>query len=403
MLVSGWGEEIGGSTLSKSYSTARLAPSVRLRYWNDLHANLLAPLEIKARDRDAFDAAARMADLGPLRIVRVDSTPATVEHRARHVAQTRERRFRVVLSVKGKVGVRHAGCESVLEEGDFALLDDSVPYRMEFDEPNGSLCVAIAPPTIKTYLPTPARMCGVRMPANRPLNKVASTMLLGLWTEIDNEDLQPEQRPALARSFLQVVAASYAVDHTCTVGRSVIAAARHTEIKQYIEANLRDPDLAPTKIAAALGFSRRYLRLLFAADDDSVTAYVRRRRLEECAFELAQPQWFGRSVTATAADWGFRNLTHFARAFKAAYGVTPRAFKHVHATQAQYYRGAESDAATSRSRGTPQPAGSSAVLGSAASRAPRVRPAISAPALRGKRQAHHAEHAEIIPTTTNDQ
>jgi AraC-like DNA-binding protein len=70
--------------------------------------------------------------------------------------------------------------------------------------------------------------------------------------------------------------------------------------------------------------------LLFAAENDSVSAYLLRRRLEECAFELAQPQWFGRSITATASDWGFRSVTHFARAFKTAYGATPRAYKHAH-------------------------------------------------------------------------
>lgn len=321
--------------MTKNYSTARLAPSSRLRYWNDLHANLLAPLEIKARERGDFDAAACMADLGPLRFVRVDSAPATVEHRARHVARTRERRFRVVLAVKGQLDVRHAGHESMLSEGDFALLDDSVPYRMEFGEPNRSLCVSIAPATIKAYLPTPARVCGLRMAGSRPLNRVASTMLQALWTEIENEDLRPEQRPALARSFLQVVAASYAIDHTSTVERSVVVAARQTEVKQYIEAHLRSPDLTPTTIAAALGFSRRYLRLLFAAEDDSVTAYVRRRRLEECAFELAQPQWFGRSITATAVDWGFRSVTYFTRAFKQAYGTTPRTFKQSHRNAAE--------------------------------------------------------------------
>lgn len=319
--------------MPKTYSTLRVARSARLRYWNDLHANLSVPLEIKARDRGEFQASATTAELGPLRLVKVDSTPAVVEHEVRHVAQTRERRFRLVLVGRGRVGVRHAGHDAVLEQGDFALLDDSLPYRMEFDEPNQSLCVAIAPSTIKIYLPAPARMCGFRMPADRPLNKVASTMLLALWTEIENEDLRPEQRPALARSFLQVMAASYAVDHACAIDRSVVAAARRTEIKQYIETHLRSPDLTPTTIAAALGVSRRYVRLLFAEEHDSVTAYLKRRRLEECAFELAQPQWSGRSITATASDWGFRSVTHFARAFKAAYGATPSAYKHAHAAQ----------------------------------------------------------------------
>jgi AraC-like DNA-binding protein len=314
----------------KSYSTARVAPGARLRFWNDLHSRLGAPLEIKARDRYEFEAAASVAEFGPLRFVRVDSAPATVEHNAPHVARTRERRLRVVLTVRGRVSLRHAGQDATLGEGDFALLDDSVPYRLDFDGPTRALCVAMLPSTMNAYLPTPTRVCGLRMPADRPLNKVACTMLLALWAEIESEYLPAEQRPALARSFLQVVAASYAVDHASPVQRSVVAAARVTEIKQYIETHLRSPELTPTAIASALGCSRRYVRLLFAAENDSVTAYLLRRRLEECAFELVQPQWFGRSITATASDWGFRSVTYFARAFKAAYGATPRAYKHAH-------------------------------------------------------------------------
>jgi AraC-like DNA-binding protein len=311
----------------KNYSTSRVAKGARLRYWNDLHSNLVSPLEIRARERSEFDALASTSDLGPLRFVQVDSVAATVEHDERHVARTRERRFRVLLPVRGKIGLRHAGHDVALEAGDFALLDDSMPYRIDFEEPNQSLCVAISPATIKAYLPTPGRLSGLRMSSERPLNKVASTMLVNLWKEMETDELLPEQGPALARSFLQILAASYALDCACDVERSVVAAARRTEIKQYIEAHLRSPELSPRTIAAAMGFSRRYLRLLFAAENESITAYLRRRRLEECAFELAQPQWRGRSITATASDWGFRSVTHFARAFKTLYGATPSAFR----------------------------------------------------------------------------
>jgi AraC-like DNA-binding protein len=288
----------------------------------------MAPLEIKSRDRADFVAAASSDELGPLRFVKTESAPATVEHEAVHVAQTKERRFRVLLSVHGRLALRHAGQEAVLEEGDFALLDDAVPFRIDFDEPTQSLCVAVSPSTIKAYMPAPASVCGLRMPTDRPLNRVASTMLLGLWEQIESDELRSEHRPALARSFLQVFAATYAVSQVSRVEGSTMAAARRAEIKQHIETHLRSPELTPTTIAAALGLSRRYLRMLFAAENDSVTAYIRRRRLEECAWELSQPQWRGRSITETASDWGFRSVTHFARAFKTVYGATPSAFKH---------------------------------------------------------------------------
>ena len=65
--------------MPKIYSTARVARGARLKYWNDLHSNLLAPIEIKPLDRAQFDATSRLDTLGQLRILVTESTPAVVE------------------------------------------------------------------------------------------------------------------------------------------------------------------------------------------------------------------------------------------------------------------------------------------------------------------------------------
>jgi AraC family transcriptional activator of tynA and feaB len=312
--------------MPKIYSTARVARGARLKYWNDLHSNLLAPIEIKPLDRGQFDATSRLDTLGQLRILVTESAPAVVEHHARHVAQTKERRFRVILSTRGRLRLQHLGRESTLEEGDFALLDDAAPYRIAFHEPNNAIWLAVSPSTLRTYLPTPSGLCGIAMSATAPMNNVVGTMLRGLCEQVQ-QGLPAEQGQVLARNLLQVMASAYSLQHGCRAERSVVAAARYTEIKQYIEMHLRNPELGPRPIANAVGVSRRYVRLLFAAQSDSVTAYIRRRRLEECAWELAQPLWQGRSITATASDWGFRSMAHFTRAFKDHYGSTPTAFR----------------------------------------------------------------------------
>jgi len=314
------------SWLPKVFATSRAARGAQIKYWNDLHSSLLAPLEIKPLDRPGFEATSSLGHLGTLRIVSTQSAPATVEHRARHVALTKERRFRVMLSTRGRIRLHHVGREVVLDEGDFVMLDDSAPYRIAFRETNHCVCLAVRPTTLRMYLPSPASLCGLPMSASSPLNGIVGAMLCGVWAQIER-GLPPEQGPGLARALLQMVAAAYAVEHSREVERSVVTASRYSEIKQYIEMNLRSSNLGPTPIAAALGVSRRYIRLLFAANDDSVSAYIRRRRLEECAWELAQPLWRGRSITSAASEWGFRSMAHFARAFKAQYGMTPTAFR----------------------------------------------------------------------------
>ena len=118
--------------MPKVYSTARVARGLRVKYWNDLHCNLPAPIEVKPLDRSQFDATSSLDHLGQLRMVMTESAPAIVERRASHVAQTKERRFRLLLSTQGRMQLQHVGHEAVLEEGDFALLDDGAPYRIRF-------------------------------------------------------------------------------------------------------------------------------------------------------------------------------------------------------------------------------------------------------------------------------
>jgi AraC-like DNA-binding protein len=49
----------------------------------------------------------------------------------------------------------------------------------------------------------------------------------------------------------------------------------------------------------------------------------RKKRLERCRKALTDPAQSKRSVSEIAYSWGFCDLTHFGRAFRAAYGMLP--------------------------------------------------------------------------------
>jgi AraC family transcriptional regulator, positive regulator of tynA and feaB len=92
---------------------------------------------------------------------------------------------------------------------------------------------------------------------------------------------------------------------------------------RYIETNLGDASLSPSKVAAAHNVSLRYLHLVFAEQSTSVGQWIRRRRLMNCRRELS---WGGpsRSITEIAFHWGFNDMSHFSRTFKAHFGASPR-------------------------------------------------------------------------------
>jgi AraC-like DNA-binding protein len=94
-------------------------------------------------------------------------------------------------------------------------------------------------------------------------------------------------------------------------------------VKAAIEERLGDPDLTPQAIADRHHISVRYLHVLFQQQGTTVNGWVREHRLEAAGRDLARPDAHRRSVAGVAARWGFSNSSHFSRAFREVYGMSP--------------------------------------------------------------------------------
>jgi AraC-like DNA-binding protein len=103
-------------------------------------------------------------------------------------------------------------------------------------------------------------------------------------------------------------------------GRSDLAA----RIEAFIGGQLSDPDLSPAKLAAAHHVSVRCLHRVFQAKGTSVSATIRRGRLERCRRDLIGTD---DPIHRIALRWGFRRAADFSRAFRAMYAVTPREYR----------------------------------------------------------------------------
>ncbi|MEI9851552.1 MAG: helix-turn-helix domain-containing protein [Sphingomonas sp.] len=129
-------------------------------------------------------------------------------------------------------------------------------------------------------------------------------------------------RDRAARHLLDVLSSAYAASIDQAFPASSLMAGRFWKVKLHIEENLRDPTLSPSNIAERLKLSDRYLRTIFAVSDESPSSYILRRRLEECARQLEDPRWRGRSITDIAFSWGLQQRA----AFRAH---LPRALRHL--------------------------------------------------------------------------
>lgn len=135
----------------------------------------------------------------------------------------------------------------------------------------------------------------------------------------------------LGTAFLDLVAAALAecLDHRqrdlAATPQDALLARIHADIEQ----RLGDPTLTPRTIAADHFISVRYLYKLFETQPVGVAAWIRRRRLERCGWDLLDPALRARPVSAIGARWGLTDATSFSRAFQAAYGVPPARYRRI--------------------------------------------------------------------------
>jgi AraC-like DNA-binding protein len=92
---------------------------------------------------------------------------------------------------------------------------------------------------------------------------------------------------------------------------------------RYVEDNLTARDLGAAKLAATFGLSRASLYRLFAPVG-GVASFIRKRRLARAHLELTTAGLQNRRIGPIAYQAGFHSIAAFNRAFRAAYGGTPR-------------------------------------------------------------------------------
>jgi AraC-like DNA-binding protein len=97
------------------------------------------------------------------------------------------------------------------------------------------------------------------------------------------------------------------------------------QIHDYINRHLSDASLSSQSIAAAHAVSERTLQRALRVDGHTVHDLVRNLRLDRSRRELDQHP--DRAINVLAAMCGFASQSHFAQAFRRAFGLTPTEYR----------------------------------------------------------------------------
>jgi AraC-like DNA-binding protein len=309
--------------------THSLPTQAKAECWNDIFAALHAPMEARPVSPDHFGPEGSVLALGACRMGAVSSLPGRVHMSAGGPARARHPRYFLHLQLEGRLAVAQDGRECLLDPGDMVICDSTAPYTLDYRDPCSTLVLAIEAGELKKRIPAPAEMLGHKLSGERGLTATISIMMRSLWEQGKAGHIPAEAGVSIASTLLDLLATSClsAGLGLRLIADSAVIVGRRLRIRRYIEANLRDPELSARSIAAAFGISPRYLHIIFAREDETVSNCVLRRRLEETAKQLIDPAWRKRTITEIAFGWGFNNATHFARVFKERTGCSPREYR----------------------------------------------------------------------------
>ncbi|MGC0318356.1 helix-turn-helix domain-containing protein [Kitasatospora acidiphila] len=308
-------------------TTACAPDGDKLDYWNKALTRTLVPQAVTPRVRAPFSGQITSHRLGYLQVSTIEADPQRMSRTHRHIAQSDGTFVSVGLQSSGRGALAQDGRTAHLAPGGLVVYDTTRPYTLDqpeafrmhlFQLPRRVLAMPEADlhRVTATALPPDAGVAGVLTPF-----LTALTTSAGRFSPCVGEQLAGTVGGLLAALISEQAAATGPAD------RGSAGCDMALRVRGYVNDHLSDRDLSPQTIAAHHHISVRYLHRLFEGEGTTITRWIQQRRLEECSRELARRGRVSPTVSAVAQRWGFVNAGHFSRAFRAAYGMSPREWR----------------------------------------------------------------------------
>lgn len=255
----------------------------------------------------------------------IHSNSLTIQRGSRTISHAGLDNYFAVVLLNGRYALQQQGREVFLRAGDMTLYDATQPHRIHCPEAFSKLIVSIPRPLLHQTLPTAGQHIATLIDGQQGLGAVLAALIRTLAGQVHH--LAPQHFDASADTALALLGLTLQAlaDPGATHSRS--RALSLLQVKQWLADHWHDSALDSDRIAAATGYSSRYINQLFADEHTSLMRYVWQQRLQHSAERLSRPDWQPCSISEIAVASGFNDFSHFSRAFKQQFGLSPRDYR----------------------------------------------------------------------------
>jgi AraC family transcriptional activator of tynA and feaB len=302
------------------FSTNNVHPRDRFDCWHSIACKTVVNHDSRPECRATFEAELQWGTLGGLELVLFENSPMDIS-KSRATAD----QLFVCRQMAGEVVLEQSSREAALEAGDITVLDPLLPYAGRFFSGSKLLVLKIPRRLLEARTGKTRQMIARRIRPIAAESSLASSFLAMLPTHAGNLGAAAEE--IVADQALDLIAVSFAKAMESKPRVSSARSLALVNLRAAVEARLADPALDAETVATATGVSVRYANAVLAQAGTSITRLIQTRRLARCRQALEDPSQRHRTISEIAYGWGFSDMTHFGRRFRAAFGSSPRDYR----------------------------------------------------------------------------
>jgi len=307
------------------FSTEGLDARHSFMRWREALEVQKANVDLQHLDDAPFEAKVENSTIGPLLVTRMSQSALRTEVRKFGAwRQGREGMATAAFKLAGTSNSFQDGRDAVLSTGDLYILDKR-PMVLTTSAGAQVLFVELPRERLESVLGSTRHYTALRIGAELGSTSLARTFFEELVRLGDR--LAPEAADRMASVGVDLIVASIAERLAKDVPQPLHGTVVVQRAKTFVEANLGDPTLGPSQLAAAVGVSLRRLQELFSEHGQHISDWIWQRRLEAAAKRLIDPGVRHLPIGTLAYGCGFASQAHFARRFKAQYGKTPSEYR----------------------------------------------------------------------------
>lgn len=304
------------------FSTEHIRQQDKFPFWMDFVRRTIITNDALPACHKTFEAEFRATAVGETNISLVRTSALSVTHTREHARRLDNDDVLVFMPVSGQKLIEQDGRCTVLAESQLALIDPRFPHKGRFSESSEVLSIHVERQKLENRLGSLHPLTALPISPDTAEGSLAAAYLTTISSRAGS--LGQAAQGVVEAHLLDLIALSLTKAADAALPRSSRTRSMiRMKVRAEIEARLSDPSTDADVIASAAGVSVKYANAILADDETSIRRLLQAGRLARCRQALEDPAQRHRSVSEIAYGWGFSDMTHFGRRFKAAYGLLP--------------------------------------------------------------------------------